>query len=462
MNLRASLTSLLVCAGAPLAACDGPYDPDHWDDVVLPPDVAENCPPLYSQDRIADFYLDFTDREWAAIQYEFEHRVELEAAGQDYETYHPVEFRHGADGAPVPNVLVRLKGASSWLQTLQYDDNPRMQFVIAMNEVNPDGRYQGVRKIELDMPRTDETFLRQRLALYALRRLDVPAQCAGSARLHVNGEYYGLYTSLERMDKEYIQRRWPEADDGDLWKGGRVIKTNEETFSWDRVDRLWHMTSTPEQLDELADMDASLDEWAAEAVIGDADGYYNGRANFYLYDHPQRGFIWLPQDLDTVFAADYLPPTASPIWPSCMFRWERDWMHYLMTVNDPVWQERYVDALARALARFDVAALQERVDRWSEQIRQAADRDPHRPFAMADHDRVVGLTRQYIAERGAYLEAWLGCRGGGAGTDADGDGFKFCVECDDSNAAAHPGAVEVCNGVDDDCDGAVDDGASCP
>jgi Putative metal-binding motif len=32
-------------------------------------------------------------------------------------------------------------------------------------------------------------------------------------------------------------------------------------------------------------------------------------------------------------------------------------------------------------------------------------------------------------------------------------------DCDDRDVLTHPGAVEVCNGLDDDCDGTVDDGA---
>ncbi len=40
--------------------------------------------------------------------------------------------------------------------------------------------------------------------------------------------------------------------------------------------------------------------------------------------------------------------------------------------------------------------------------------------------------------------------------DADGDGYPETVDCDDSNAEVHPGASEVCNGIDDDCDGAAD------
>ncbi len=41
--------------------------------------------------------------------------------------------------------------------------------------------------------------------------------------------------------------------------------------------------------------------------------------------------------------------------------------------------------------------------------------------------------------------------------DQDGDGYGIWGgDCDDTDPAVHPGAAEVCNGVDDDCDGVVD------
>ncbi len=42
--------------------------------------------------------------------------------------------------------------------------------------------------------------------------------------------------------------------------------------------------------------------------------------------------------------------------------------------------------------------------------------------------------------------------------DCDGDGVA--EDCDDHDAAVHPGAPERCNGLDDDCDGAIDEGVA--
>jgi len=40
--------------------------------------------------------------------------------------------------------------------------------------------------------------------------------------------------------------------------------------------------------------------------------------------------------------------------------------------------------------------------------------------------------------------------------DDDGDGFSTLVDCDDTNPAINPAAIEICDGIDNDCDGSID------
>ena len=61
------------------------------------------------------------------------------------------------------------------------------------------------------------------------------------------------------------------------------------------------------------------------------------------------------------------------------------------------------------------------------------------------------------------------------GYDVDGDGYSLCgwnpevpglldgslVDCDDNTASVNPGATEICNAIDDDCDGEIDPGCDC-
>ncbi len=52
------------------------------------------------------------------------------------------------------------------------------------------------------------------------------------------------------------------------------------------------------------------------------------------------------------------------------------------------------------------------------------------------------------------------CDGTVGFADADGDGFAACKDCNDGRALIWPGAPELCDGEDNDCDGAIDEQAT--
>jgi hypothetical protein len=432
------------------------------------------CDDLFAPDRITTWEVELSADVWTALQTDMVSRVEREAAipPQDYNPYHPVQSLRVA-GETVSNVMIRLKGQSSWLHAIagwqQGMPIPKMQFAIAFDQVDDHARFHGLKKVELDMPHNDESMLRQRLALAFLRDdLEVPAQCANSARLVVNGEYYGLYTNLERLDKSFLKRVFPGQADGDLWDAGWTLETNTSVVDHPRQCQFWGLPpggcglSPPAMMDAdamamIIDLEASMTEWAGEAMITDGDGYWGGRHNWFLYDHPTRGFIWLPHDLDATLSWIARNDVDPVYWWEIRTVSSNPDPHYLGVVNNPNWLPKYIEAVRRAYRAYDTATVIARVDGWAAQIAEAAAQDTHKPFTMAEHDAEVSMIRANAMARPAYVSSWLACIDG-AGTDADGDGTKWCRDCNDNDASRAPGLAEICgDGIDQNCNGMVDE-----
>ena len=212
-----------------------------------------------------------------------------------------------------------------------------------------------------------------------------------------------------------------------------------------------------------------MGEWAVEALLNDADGYYSGDHNFYLYDQGAKGFVFLPDDTDSTFDwfvfNDKTPTDAHPIywWEGRYVPAPKSGHAWLLAMNDPATRKLYVDAIAAAVARWDVAEVQGWIDSWSQQIADDVTSDPHAWATPTDFQKAVAAARDVVAERPQYLQSFVDCERSGVGIDQDGDGVRWCDDCRDDDPTVHPGATEVCgNGIDDDCNGVVDDGCAGP
>jgi len=431
----------------------GPKQPDPTP--ITDTGTTGGCSDLFNEDVVTDYQIHIDPAEWALIHDEFVNWQLREAAGLDVNPYHPIELQVGTDVVPA---WIRLKGNSSWFVAVTKNPNVKKQFVIAFDQgADSHARFHGVQKVELDQPTLDRSYLHERVAQSFLRDVGLPGLCANSARLTVNGAYYGLYANLEFVNKDFLARVFPGEDGGDLWKKSHERQTNANDPSHDdtRHRALLRVTNVAE-LAALTDMEASLRTWAAESLLPQPDGFWGANSNYYVYDHPRRGFIWLTDDLDATF--EFMPVDMHPLyfWLNRDQPWRRPGPQYVAVMADDTWRARFVQIISQLVDGWDVTALQERVDRWAAQIAGPLEADPNKVATLAVHQAQQKKLRDFIAARPEAVRRWLACYQGG-GVDADADGYAWCVDCDDTTPAIHPGAAEICDdGVDQNCNGMLD------
>ena len=452
----ASLISLADCGSSHSSPDAGPPDAS----------VSAACADLFDEGTLATYSVDIAAADWTAMEAEFNDLAALES-GADFVVYHPAVFHLG--GETVSDAAIKLHGASSWDQTVTLDgDRAKMQFDISFDQSNPSGKFHGVTKLVFDMPRSDWTFLHDRLSQHWLRQAGILAPCSVSGRLEINGAYYGLYAVEQGVGDAVVKQFFPSNPQGDLWKGGTQAETNTKGPSYGRLTTFLAAEDLG-SLAQIVDIPDSLTSWAAEALLNDADGYYGGSHNFYLYDQGTAGYVFLPDDTDSTFDwlanFDLVEATDHPIyfWYARAKPAPLPGDKWMIVLGDAGWRAKYAEAIAGLLAKWDVGQIQGWIDSWSQQIADAAASDPHAWATPAQTQQATATARAVVAQRAAYLQTFVDCERGvaTAATDGDGDGYRWCDECDDGNAAVHPGAAEICgNGIDDNCNGQIDEGCA--
>ena len=423
------------------------------------------CSDLFDQTVLPSYSIEITADDWAKLDADF-HDLKDVLAGTPPQTYYPIVFHYGSE--TVSDAGIRLRGKSSWVSTVMFDANPKMQFDVSFDQIDAKGKFHGVSSIHFTMPRDDWTFINDRIGDNWLREIGQTAPCANNAKLTINGDYYGLYISEGSDGTALLKQFFPGNSSGDLFKGGTEAQTNTASPNWPKLQQLNAATDIA-ALQPLVDLPNSVLEWAAEAVVNDADGYYGGSHNYFIYDQGQAGYVWISDHTDSALEwLDLFDPSVSyrehPIyWWAGRTAPDRPGADYLIVMNDPTWRGNYVNAIATQVAKWDPSQIIGWANSWSAQIADAMAADPHKWATTAEAASALSALQNFAQNRPQYLQSFVRCEAGSAAdsADADGDGVPWCNDCDDTNASAHPGAPEICgNHIDDNCNGVVDE--NCP
>lgn len=337
------------------------------------------CHEIYDPELLPTFSLEIAPAELAALK---------EERPMGIENLHPATFRYEDE---VHSVMVRNRGQMS-------NCGDKLELAIAFNRPDPEHRFRGLKRINLDHGLCRP--LRERLALdFARERAGVHAPCANNARLEINGSYYGLYTSIEQVNKEFLRRNFDD-DEGNLYKGWEK-KTNEENPDTSDFDELRSVT-TVEELELLMDLSQAVRFFAAEAVIPARDNYWCCDRNFYVYNHPTAGWSFISHDYDYS-----LPGVGGESLPPLPGGHE----HVNLVLEDPVWRQRYVEAVAEMRAVYLPEEFDARIDRWWAQVRTSAIEDPFLDFSEEDEADPFAELRERIRIRAEFLDMWLASEG---------------------------------------------------
>jgi hypothetical protein len=173
------------------------------------------------------------------------------------------------------------------------------------------------------------------------------------------------------MNKDFLRRSFgPDLDGGNLWKEGHVLKTNEETGTRDAL-RAFRDAETLEELEAIADVEHAIRYWAVEAVLPATDNFWVDGWNYFLYEHPTRGMIFVPRDYDK----------ATP--------WTDAWVSYdpLVTssahhpasivLEDEGWAAEYEKAVLEVLDAYDPDVFDARIEEYWAQVLPYAAEDPY-------------------------------------------------------------------------------------
>lgn len=384
----------------------------------------------------------------------------------DHETYVSGDLTVTVAGAKtvLPDIGVRLKGVYGSFRTL----DQKAAFLLKFDRYVEDQKLFDLTKLAVNNMVQDPSMQREQLGYILFRAGGSPAPRTGSVVVTVNGQPYGLYTTVEAADNNVFLEHWFAGNNGNLYEGAYgsdLFADLVSSFDQDNGDNIDFMdikelvaaldamvdpATFVADVSEILDLDLFLTFAATEIYLGHWDGYAWTRNNYFIYRRESDlRWVFLPWGIDQTMN-DQLDAFGGQgrIQQMCAASLE---CRSLLAAK-----------FEQVVARVDELGLAAQAQSIADGLRDAAVADPRKEVPIEAVDGTVAANIAFLTSRGQSVMQSLLCTDPDA-IDADQDGYSGCSEdCDDNNKAIHPGALEVCDLDDDNCDGVWDNDPKCP
>jgi len=418
--------------------------------LVAAPAWADPGDTFFDDSSVQEIRIWFDDPDWY-------NTLEDSHDNDPADPYFPCRFESG--DTVIDPCGVRMKGNSSFgvpiKKSFKFDFDE-------YDEDNPDVHFDELKKLNLNNSFKDPTMMREKL-FHEFVSVYGPACRVVHCRLFINDEYWGLYSAVEQVDKDFVQRNFGAGEDGNLYKcessgGGGFgsnlawidsnpesywdtyeLKTNEADWDYsgivEFIDALNNssVADRPAELEPVADVDAMLRAIALNCLFVNLDAYNGSAHNYYVYDRDDTGlFTHIFWDANEAFGTFRMgmPPSEDaremeafwlPSGPPPGGSEPRPLMERLWEVDD--YNRAYLRHLARFLREgFDVDSMEPRIIEIADQIRADVYADTNKPYSNTDFEQnltsdvgggggpgggtIYGLTA-FVSQRAAFLDTHL-------------------------------------------------------
>lgn len=189
---------------------------------------------------------------------------------------------------------VRLKGAGTFEDL---DGKPSLK--LNFGAFTPGATFLGNERLTLNSMKFDRTKLREAVAYRVYGQLGVPAPLHGYAHLTINGENYGLYSIVETLDENFLDRAYPGDGNGNLYDSTFVaadltvaglpafdLQEGDAAAGYTDIQALVGALDSGNFWDVFQkhfDVEATLSFLAVDLASPNWDGYSRNTNNFLVY-----------------------------------------------------------------------------------------------------------------------------------------------------------------------------------